>query len=147
MIEKLLDTLKRDEGTHIENGRHTVYQDHLGFSTIGYGRLVDGRRGGGLSDTEAQYLLERDVSRIITEVARRASAAWGGLAEARRAVLVMMAYQMGVNGMLDFKKMLAALESHNYTEASRQMQLSLWAQQTPERANRLCRQMKEGVWV
>ena len=44
--------LRRDEG----RVRH-AYQDHLGYWTIGVGRLIDQRKGGGLSEDEIDYLL------------------------------------------------------------------------------------------
>ena len=34
-IEKIKDEIKKEEGY-----RNTVYKDHLGFATIGYGHLV-----------------------------------------------------------------------------------------------------------
>ena len=54
-----------------------------------------------------------------------------------------MAYQLGVNGVLKFKKMIEALRSKDYKEASKQGLDSLWAKQTPQRANRLMKRMSE----
>ena len=58
------------------------------------------------------------------------------LDEHRQIIVKSMAYQMGVNGVLKFKKMIAALESKDYSEASRQALDSRWARQTPARAER-----------
>lgn len=35
-----------------------AYQYHLGYWTIGVGRLIDKRKGGGLTPYEVDYLLE-----------------------------------------------------------------------------------------
>jgi lysozyme len=55
----LIAELRRDEGVD-----RSAYQDHLGFWTIGVGRLIDRRKGGGLSDEEIDYLLQNDVKRF-----------------------------------------------------------------------------------
>ena len=45
-----------------------------------------------------------------------------------------MAYQMGVPGLLRFKKMLSALEAGDWKTAEKEALDSLWARQTPRRA-------------
>ena len=44
MIENLTDQLRRDEGCVLH-----AYPDHLGFLTLGIGRLIDRRKGGGIT--------------------------------------------------------------------------------------------------
>ena len=51
-------------------------------------------------------------------------------------VLLDMSYQMGVSGLLGFKKMLAAIEAGDYQLAADELLDSSYAQQTPNRANR-----------
>lgn len=122
-----------------------AYQDHLGFWTIGVGRLIDKRKGGGLSDDEIDYLLNNDVARI--EAALDKHLPWArALDEARRAVLIGMAFQMGVDGLLQFKRTLAAVRDEHYPLAASFMLESLWAKQTPQRARRMARQMETGEW-
>jgi lysozyme len=55
-----------------------------------------------------------------------------------------MAYQMGVVGVLKFKKMLLAIKDKNYALASHEMLDSTWAIQTSNRAKELAAQMKGG---
>jgi lysozyme len=43
--------------------------------------------------------------------------------------------------------MLGSIEDGQYGEAAVEMLDSLWAQQTPERAKRLAKQMLTGEWV
>jgi len=54
-----------------------------------------------------------------------------------RNVLIEMAYQMGVNGVLKFKNMLRALSQEDYETAADEMLDSRWAKQTPSRAKAL----------
>ena len=64
------------------------------------------------------------------------------LPEEAQNIVAHMAYQMGVRGVLNFKKMIAALKEENYHLASIEMLDSKWAKQTPERARRLAKRMR-----
>lgn len=141
MKEQLTKQLRRDEGEVLH-----AYQDHLGYLTIGIGRLIDSRKGGGLSSDEAAYLLSNDIDTRIR--ALREKLPWfDSLDEARQGVLVNMAFQMGVDGLLSFKNTLKMVEKGDYFRASENMLLSKWAtSQTPERAKRLAKQMRTGAW-
>jgi lysozyme len=137
----LKDQLIRDEGVV----RH-AYEDSLGFTTIGVGRLIDVRRGGGLSLAEIDFLLTNDIGEKTAQVLE--ALPWASkLSEPRLGVLLNMAFQMGVSGLLQFKRTLGSIEDGQYGEAAAEMLDSLWAQQTPERAKRLAKQMLTGEWV
>ena len=140
MIERLRQQLKADEGTVLH-----AYTDHMGFLTIGTGRLIDPKKGGGITAAEADYLLDNDISRVITEVAT--ALPWtADLGLVRQCVLYAMAFQMGTPGLLKFVSTLRLVRAGDFRGAARQMQRSLWAKQTPERARRLARQMETGEW-
>ena len=64
---------------------------------------------------------------------------------ARAIVLLSMAYQMGVGGLLKFRKMLAAIEDNDWPEAEKQALDSRWAKQTPDRAKRHAEILRTGV--
>ena len=56
-----------------------------------------------------------------------------------------MGYQLGLNRLLGFKRMLAALERGDYRAASDEMLDSKWAiSDTPARARRLAQMMLRG---
>ena len=132
--------LRREEGSIPH-----AYQDHLGFWTIGVGRLIDERKGGGLSPDEVDLLLANDVDRVVRAV--RAALPWvEELDDPRQAVLIGMGFQLGVTGMLGFRQTLTAVKEGRYTAAAGLMLVSLWAQQTPERAMRMSKQMQTGEW-
>ena len=140
MIDSLESQLRRDEGEKLQ-----AYQDHLGFWTIGVGRLIDARKGGGITAEESSFLLRNDIERKTS--ALRARAPWvAELDPVRRAVVENMSFQMGVDGLLKFSTTLGLVRSRQYAEAAVQMLNSLWAKQTPERALRLSEQMRTGEW-
>lgn len=137
----LKEQLIRDEG----KVRH-AYEDSLGFLTIGVGRLIDVRRGGGLSPAEIDFLLANDIAEKTAQVLE--ALPWASrLNEPRLAVLINMAFQMGIHGLLQFKRMLGSVEDGQYGEAALEMVDSLWAKQTSTRAHRLAEQMESGEWV
>jgi lysozyme len=112
------------------------YEDHLGFLTIGYGFLIDPRKGDGLPRIVAEFWLDYLVDERTTAMRRR----WPPFDKQPPVVqnaLLNMSYQMGVGGVLNFKKMILALERGDRAEAKRQALDSKWARQTPERAQRV----------
>lgn len=140
MNTNLFKQLREEEGEVLHE-----YKDHLGFSTIGIGRLIDKRKGGGISKEEAEYLLANDVARFTKGIIKELP--WvPALDEARQGVLIGMAFQMGVNGLLAFKNMLAKCQAKDYAGAAKEMTDSLWAKQTPWRAARMAEQMRTGKW-
>lgn len=141
MKSELIKQLRTDEGV-----QPCVYFDHLGYSTIGVGRLVDRRKpGAGLRPDEITYLLNNDIDDRIEALTRRLP--WfQTLDDARRGALLNMAFQLGVEGLMGFKNTLAMIQRGDYESASIAMLDSKWATQTPERAERIARQVKTGVW-
>jgi lysozyme len=137
----IVDQLKRDEGV-----RQVAYQDSLGLWTIGVGRLIDGRKvGAGLRMKEIEQMLLNDIA--DREQALRLSLPWfDSLDEVRQAVLVNMAFQLGVVGLMQFKDTLNRVREGDYAGAAVAMLQSKWASQTPERAKRVSKQMETGVW-
>lgn len=122
-----------------------AYQDHLGFWTIGVGILIDKRKGGHLRPEEINFILDNRIALKGAEVDK--ALPWAKtLNEPRRAVLIGMAFQMGLDGLLDFKNTLKLIQAGKYAEAGKNMMLSLWAKQTPGRAQRMADQMATGEW-
>lgn len=141
MIEQLTAQLRRDEGT-----RATAYKDSMDFLTIGVGRLIDSRKpGAGLRPDEIDYLLRNDINDRM-QALTKALPWFSALDDARRGVLINMAFQLGTAGLLGFKSTLALISAGKYAEAAEQMLKSKWATQTPARAKRLAEQMKTGEW-
>ena len=130
----LREQLLRDEGVRLK-----VYQDTVGKWTIGVGRnLVDK----GLSLGEAEMMLDNDIRDFSADVL--IAIPWAvRLDEARRGVLINIAFNAGVQGLLKFKKMLAALERGDYETASREV---IDSRLERNRRERLADQLLTGEW-
>jgi len=135
---EFIEWLKKEEGVIPH-----AYQDHLGFWTIGVGRLIDKRKGGGLSSDEIDYLLRNDINRFVAGL-EKALPWWNELSSNRKAALTAMAFQMGLKNLLSFKKTLSLIKDRKYNAAAEQMLTSLWAKQTPERAKRTAELIRNG---
>lgn len=133
----LLEQLKRDEGLRL-----TPYKDAVGKLTIGYGRNLDDV---GISTEEANSLLLNDVERTTNDLSKNLP--WiGQMDMVRQAVLLNMAFNIGIHGLMGFKKFLALCEAMSYTDASEEMLNSKFAEQNVARAHRLSVQMRSGEW-
>ena len=133
----LREQLLRDEGVRL-----MPYRDCEGLLTIGVGRCLDRV---GISMAEADMMLDHDISRATASVITRIP--WAqGLDEARRGALVNFAFNMGITGLLGFRKMLAAMERGAWDEAARELLDSKYAGQVGIRAERLARQLVTGEW-
>ena len=135
-LDKSYIALKQDEGEEL-----LPYKCSEGHLTIGIGHLL----ANGIS---------REVSKIIfyEDFVKAQMDCWAKipcyalLNEARRYVLANMCFNMGINRLLGFKKMLAALENQYYERAALEMMDSKWATQVKGRAARLKEIMIKGEW-
>ena len=132
----IYEQLKRDEGFS-----PTPYKCTEGFLTIGYGRNLENNP---ISEKEASDMLLKDVWKVFVPLAEI------GLVDKfdnpRQSVFINMAFQMGVSGLLKFKKTINYYQNGDYESCAKEMLDSKWAKQTPNRANRLSEQMRSGEW-
>lgn len=134
----LREQIARDEGLRLK-----PYTDTTGHLTLGYGRNLTAK---GISLAEAELMLDNDLSEASAAVFSRL--AWASaLNEPRRAVLVGMAFNMGIAGLLGFRRMLAAAEAGTWDEAANEILSSDYAHQVGVRAERYSEQMRRGEWV
>lgn len=137
---KAIDQIRRHEGEVL-----SAYQDHLGFWTIGVGRLIDKRKGGGISKEESEFLLSNDINTRIAALEQRLP--WfNQLDDVRKAVLLNMSFQLGIAGLMQFTKTLTHVQNGEYDLAADGMLKSKWATQTPKRAQEMSNQMRTGQW-
>jgi len=128
-----IEQIKIDEGFE-----GNAYTDTVGKTTIGYGRNLDDNP---ITKAEATFLLENDLKKVVKQLSIYGF--YTQLHASKRAIIINMAFNMGIGGLLKFKKMINALESRDYIEASNQMLDSKWARQVKGRADRLAKQMRE----
>ncbi len=137
-IGQLITDLVRDEGEVLH-----AYKDSLGYWTIGVGRLIDARKSGGITRAESRFLLANDIADKIAGL-DEAIPWWTELDSARRRVIVNMAFNLGIAGLLGFRATLAAIKRGDYVQAAENMLDSKWARQVGARAKRLAELMREG---
>lgn len=121
-----------------EGLRLKPYRCTAGKLTIGYGRNLE---DGGLTETEADYLLVSDVARAV-RAAAHVVANFARLNPVRQAVLIDMAFNLGARGFAGFVKMRQAVEAEDFTRAADEMLNSRWAAQVKSRAVFLAEKMK-----
>lgn len=152
-----------------EGVRARAYRDHLGWWTIGIGRLVDPRKGGRiteaewdrllendpsrtrgdwnnlvLTDAEMNWLKKNDIERFVAEISTWP--AWHAVEGnvARQVALTSMAFQLGTGGLAKFKNSLRLVEQKKFSAAADNMLKSRWARQTANRARRVTDMIRTG---
>lgn len=116
------------------------YTDTTGNLSIGIGRCLTTR---GISNTEAFYLLDDDISYFYGKLLHYCDF-FVKLNENRQLALIDMCFNIGLQGFLNFTKMISALERGDYEEASNEMINSKWAEQVGERATCLANIIRTG---
>lgn len=146
-MSQIISLLNYEEGY-----REKPYIDTEGYPTVACGIKI-GTKGAALSNYTftvprdvGDVWLESFVNKTIGNMNSNPSivAALKACNEARRDILISMAYQMGVNGLAGFKNTLAMVAAGNYTGAANGMLSSAWAKQTPNRAKRHAEVMRTG---
>ena len=134
----LRSQLITDEGIRLH-----AYQDSEGYWTIGVGRLIDKRLGGGITKEEAMVLLEHDIDKA-EKIAKNLFPSFDRLSEGRQAVLCNMAFNLGAARLANFHRMREAVADGAFDRAASEMLDSRWSEQVGERARRLATIMRDG---
>lgn len=92
-----------------------------GHATIGFGYNLEN----GMTRDEATALMKVKLNHDYKVLTRRAPV-FGAQTVTRQKVLLDMAYNMGVEGLMKFKKMWEALKVGDYITASNEMLDSKW---------------------
>ena len=125
-----------------------------GYPTIGTGIKL-GPKGAALSNYQITISKEVDavwMAEIIKQkvaemsVNQGITAAMSSCNDARKSILISMAYQMGADGLAKFNNTLKAVAEQRWNDAANGMLNSSWAKQTPNRAKRHAKQMLTGEW-
>lgn len=138
VVGPVVDDLKIDEGF-----RSKPYYCHLKFPTIGYGIRIGPKNAPldqyqfTVKENVAEAWLKSEVLDRYDRLCKRIP--WYEFApHTVQRVLLNMAYQLGVDGVLGFKDTLRLLERKEYKAASLEMLDSKWAKiDTPGRAQKL----------
>jgi lysozyme len=147
-IDKLREELKEDEGCKYE-----IYLDHLGLPTHGIGHLItewdeeyEKKVGTEVSEDRVNNCFAKDVETVL-EDCKVLYSNFDELPEEVQLILANMMFNMGRTRLSKFKKLKLAVDDEDWMEASIQMEDSRWYKQVPNRAERLCKRMREKSWL
>lgn len=159
--QKLTALLRKHEGCELQ-----VYNDTENKATIGIGRCLSTKglskeecdylkigtydknaviaelEVRGITQSEAEYLLSNDIDYFTTELSKSLDF-FNKLPETAKIVLIDMAFNMGISGLLKFKNTIELIEKGQYILASREMLNSKWKLQVGQRAFDLAEMLSE----
>jgi lysozyme len=122
-----------------EGFRAKAYRDTKGKLTIGYGFSVDA----GISQYCAHALLEAQAQELAIELGRFS---WFvGLDDIRASVLIDLAFNDGLVGLLHFPKMIAGIGARNWQVAHDELLDSEAARELPTRYSALAKILLNGT--
>lgn len=131
------------------------YRCPAGYRTIGIGRNLDtnpiteeekevvGDWEHGITRNAAFYLLRHDLLRCRRQC-RKYIAFWSSLDIERKYALLDMCFNLGIHGLLKFRKMLAAMEIGDFRGAAKECLNSKYAKDVGARAERIARTIETG---
>ena len=114
----------------------------LGVSGLSKLEVIDVLLERGISKEEALFLLAGDIEQCKSDLSRYDW--YTKLDPVRQKVLIDMRLNLGMAGLLGFRRMITALAGQDYEVAAREMQDSQWYHQVGNRSKRLIRMMATG---
>ena len=146
-IEQCKAEITRHEGKVLE-----IYEDSLGYKTLGIGHLCQPedpeykwKVGTKVSEEVVNMYFEDDFEKHLVEAIHvfGTEEAFYLLPEVIQHVLVNMCFNLGGTRLSKFKNMLAACRKHDWAEMARQMEDSRWFGQVGRRSIELQKQVLE----
>lgn len=122
------DLIKEAEGLRLKS-----YKCPAGFWTIGYGHNLDAKplykgmteeqkQSVVLTETQAEEILDSDIAEVVEQIENENF--YKNCDEVRQAVLIDMAFNVGIVGLKKFKRMIEALERGEFEKASKEYKLA-----------------------
>ena len=132
--QNLKNRIKKNEGFSIK-----PYKDQLGYPTIGYGHLILSNEKHLLkkktNKTDLENIFQKDFKKALKGFNVYLRSFCSNKKEAE--LLIEMVFQIGIKGVLKFKKLLHNIRKGNKHLVCFEMMSSLWYKQTPNRVKRL----------
>ena len=146
-VAKFHAHLLAEEGLRLQPYRCTA-----GKWTIGVGHRVqphEQRLMDGITEAQADSLLEQDMRLAVrageTLFGRER---WLGMSPARQVAMASRIFQMGMEGVLGFRRMIRAIFRGDWSAAAVEALDSKWAKRdTPSRAKRVARMIETGEFA
>ena len=128
-LEKAADLIKKHEGLRLQ-----AYLDSYGIATIGYGHNLEARgikRADAIKMTcnveQAETWLSQDIHVLILPL--QMYPFWQICDDTRKAVIIDMAFNLGIASFREFKATIAALNEGKWNTAAEAMRNSMWSRQ------------------
>jgi len=151
-IEKCKAEIKRHEGEVLK-----IYEDSLGFKTLGIGHLCKPEDpeykwevGTKVSQDVVDMYYEDDFNKHLAEAIHvfGTEEAFYNLPENIQHVLVNMCFNLGGTRLSKFKNMLGACRAHNWDKMAAEMENSRWYSQVGRRSVELQESvLNTGKWT
>lgn len=136
IVDKDLDT---DEGVI-----PYAYPDSLGYLTIGRGILIDKRKGGKLFPEEIAFINRNRLGMLLAGVVEEPWYPAVADDPVRLAGILNMQFQLGSGSDEAFANSFRFIQARDWPRAAANLRKSLWAKQTPARAERVIRLIETG---
>ncbi len=125
-----IEWLRQDEGLVLH-----PYKCSANKTSIGYGRNLEDC---GINQDEAELMLKNDFDTArFDAINYLGSEVYVTLSEQQQAVVVCMAFNLGLTRLNKFVKLKEAIRQHDFAEAKVQMLDSKWSSQVGARSHRL----------
>lgn len=130
-----------------ESCRLKIYNDSLGYPTIGWGhKLKDGENfPDGITQSKADNIFLADLCSAYLD-AQKLVPNIDEFSEPRQAVVIDMSFNMGLYKFSGFHNLFAALRDKDWARAADEMKNSKWYDQVKTRAVKNCNMMISGEW-
>lgn len=142
--DRLREEIAADEGCKME-----IYLDHLGLPTMGIGHLLtqddpeyNQPVGTVITEERVRQLFALDIM-VTIEDCRMIYPDFEELPEEAQLVIANMCFQLGRPRFSKFRKMKAAIDERRWNDAADEMVDSRWHDQTPNRAKRLVKRIRD----
>ena len=140
----VVDLIKKHEGLRL-----VKYLCPTGYPTIGYGHRIlpnDNITDNGITLPEAERLLSLDIL-AAKNGCRALLQNWDSLNDVRQAVMIDLCFNLGIEGLSRFRRMLKWIRMWEFAEAAEEMLDSLYAVQVGNRARENARMLRTGEWI
>ena len=140
-VELCKEEIKRHEGEVLE-----IYEDSLGYKTLGIGHLCQPEDpeykwevGTKVPQEVVDMYYEDDFNKHLAEAIHvfGTDEAFYNLPENIQHVIVNMCFNLGASRLSNFKNMLRACREHNWEQMSVEMENSRWYSQVGRRSREL----------
>lgn len=143
-FSEVISRLKLHEGCSL-----TKYKCPAGYNTIGIGHNLDANPINNIeepiTERKAYEILQNDIKVCIKDL-KKNILFYDFLDDERQYALLDMCFNLGIRGLLKFRKMLSSMEIGDYRGASKECLNSKYAKDVGKRAERIAKLIEKGLW-